>query len=318
MTTIGLNTVVEIYDTITAIGYSMIPVFQEEGLWLLTAFGVISICWVIFETLLSDGSPQQFVTKLVLPGVKLSILAWIIRDLPTLSVDLIQGFDQLAVKALGQSLAGGNLMRNVMSSALVVAESMWDAIDAPGVWETIKGFGAPAAVFVVRVALVLLVLATGILQGCIFLLSQIMVLITLAFGPILLPFMVLGPFSYMADGWQRYLIKTSLVKIVGAVIIIMSRSMNGFLAQISTSTGSAASLDLGVVAITGLVVAILLALSFQTFAIAEGIVSGSGSPRMPTLSQTVSRARSVIGAGSSATRSTSNAIGKFSDALNKK
>ncbi len=286
-----INTV---YSTVTDTVEAMIPRLQDYGIWLTTGLGVIAFVFSIGQELLLGGDVRHFLVKLVMPGIKLSMIAWVIRDLPSLSHEFLNGFDIIAAKLTGAP-GGSSAMDAAIGSVYQAADSIWNSMRVPSLWEDIKHFGVPGAAFELRLFVILGIILVGAIQASIFLISQVLSGIALALGPIFLPFRAIEMFSFLADGWLRFLIKASVAKLVGVVMLAICAAMASTLSAVATAAAQqdARNVDLGLTLIMFFVVIAELFLSLQTFSIAESLVSGSLSVSAPSPRGAMGAARKV-------------------------
>jgi hypothetical protein len=272
-----LTLITQIMSAVTSHAASLIPRLQDQGLWLVTALGVIAGAYRLLELLVFESPPGHFLAHVLIYGIKLSIIAWIITSLPSLSLEFQAGFDIIAAKLAGAG-DGSNILQSEIGSVLNIAQSVWNSVSAPGLWETLKGgLGPAAASLFAKLAIILIVLALAVLQAGMYLMSQILVSIGLCLAPIFLPFAALELLSFLADGLIRFLITSSVVKLIGVVMLSFVSVLTGFMAQIASASAAqdGRQLDLVTTFLTLFVVGLMLFLTYQTFVIANGLVSGS-------------------------------------------
>jgi hypothetical protein len=152
------------------------------------------------------------------------------------------------------------------------------------------------------VALFFLLIATVVMMAHV-VMSQVSVALALAMAPLMVPFLMFRPLSFIFDGWLRFLLTACMLKITASFILMM---VGGLLANLTTTAaaiaqemqGAAAAdkfatdlLMFGMLILFALMAALLMA---QAPGMAHGLLSGSGAQGFGGLS---SLARQGTGAG---------------------
>lgn len=107
--------------------------------------------------------------------------------------------------------------------------------------------------------------------------SQMMMGIGVALGPLLVPFLLLPPLSGLAMGWLNFMIYAGFVKLVGAVMIVFLADMLGAVTSLSFVTQVDGEVSFQwFVYLSAIVIVILSAvMSMFIMEIASGLVGGS-------------------------------------------
>lgn len=290
--TLDVGIITEVFTTVSAHAMSMVPKLQGAGINLLVGLGSIMMAWTILKAVLADeGFPKIFVDAIAL-GLQISIIAWIINDLVSLSSTLLAGFDWVAAALTGAS-DGASALASGMAGLMQVSQNIWESIGdgegSPSAWDVAKSIatGGGSALILKMVTLIAVLLIT-VVTGAIFIISQVLVGLSIALAPVFLPFLVVPALSKLADGVIQFIFKAGVMKAVGVIMISFLVEMTAILNRLSeTWSGTDGTLmDLTAATITLFVSVVMLFLAFQIPSIANGLLSGSVSaglsiPRIP-------------------------------------
>lgn len=130
------------------------------------------------------------------------------------------------------------------------------------------------------VTALVIMLAAGIYVGVV-LLADILLAVAIVFAPVLLPCLVLGQLSSIAQGWLMFFLKAGFTKAVAALIMAMTA---GFLEQIhSTVTAAGADVSVNFTAYSGAAIMCLIFayVMSQAPTIAGALFGGFSSLTLP-------------------------------------
>lgn len=164
--------------------------------------------------------------------------------------------------------------------------------------------------------------------------SQILVAVAKIFAPVMIPWMVLQPTSFLFDGWLRFFITASLYQVVGAVMLKIGNNMiTGVASEISKLAAAAGQQDVwaNVAAMAQISSMAMLAagmslllvyMTMQIGQIAQGLVSGGAGFSIRNLGATMRQGLGNAGAasmqaagkGMSLAGSAGNALGRQAQA----
>lgn len=269
-----------LYNSLTAHAMAMAPRLQGTGINLITSLAVISLSWQAGINLLKGGDVRDLLTKIVILGTKVGILVWLVNDLPSLGKDILDGFDWIGATLTGGS-TGQNALYTGLAPVMKMMSNIWDSMGAdkggPSVWEWIKNTLAGGAAFWVKTATLLALIVAAAITAGMFLISQVLAGVALSLAPVFLPFLLLAPLSFMANGWIKFFVTTGVMKTVGVVMLSFGAALTQSLAMLSTQLAgqeNAGALDLTAAVVTLLMAVVMVMLAWQIGAIANALTSG--------------------------------------------
>ncbi len=266
------------------------------GTTLFGYLAAIALSWKGIEIMLEKGDFTGIMGDLIRTIFFIGLASWFMPvgggDNGPL-IAFVSGLTDALTAAFGQDI-GASL--NQINSALLLAIlnigtfiknmfggslSLFDLPELIARLLSIIGILVVAAFAMVAlvIAVVMMIAMIGIGAG--------LQAIAIAFAPVMVPFLVLRPTSFIFDGWLKFLISTSLYKVVVAVVLALSIGWVKNLTNLVNDDAlkQAASADgAGVVLLTGLTVAVsiaaiavaLLYMAQHIPTIASGLLSGGG------------------------------------------
>ncbi len=235
-------------------GAGLRSVLLPYALPLLGALLVTSITWTLFKHLIGDSFESTIVDsiRLVFMAGFLSLLltAWV-SPLPgtqfSVSSFFIDGFEQIKATILGgnsidatlnkmmqsiQGLGTSNTPRcaeGAQTSDLTCVTSAGTVIEGSQGWwklfDPLKWFDYGFA-FLMRFFAYLISCLMLVFYICVIVLSSMVVEVGLILGPMMVPFLLLKPASFLFDGWLRYMITASLYNVVAAIVLVFDFTAN--------------------------------------------------------------------------------------------
>lgn len=274
--------IVSSFGTLTGYAATLATRLQEPGLLLLTAFGATFLAWQISIQVLQGDDLRAVLAKTLLPtAIKIGLVAWAIKDIQWLGKELLDGFDLIAATVVGSEV-GASILTTALAAQLEIANALWESMGAsgnkaPSTLELIVQTVAGGAAFWVKLGTLAVSLGTAALSGAMYFVSQILASIALALAPVLLPFLVIEQLSFVATGWLRFFFSAGLMKVLGPTMLSFTAAMATDMANLSKAFGdqeNAAALNLSLALMMLLLQIVMLILSFQIPAIANGLVNG--------------------------------------------
>ncbi len=266
---------------------------NQIGWSIFGFFLAANIVWVLLKGMLASGGMNSFfadlVPALITAGVVIVFMSpemgvgdAIISSIATIG-EVITG---AGMKSLDQLIVGAgssafDAILNVFSIPAAMASrfTFWEILGWLPVY-LLALIPIGLSIFFILIALVLYL---GILVT-----SQISVSIALIFAPIFVPFLMFRPASFLFDGWLRFLLGASLMKVIGLLVNQFSSAILGKMADISVlaDKSGAYSANMGLngfgvdivlfgtmILLSGLAAMMML----QVPSIALGLISGNAS-----------------------------------------
>lgn len=280
----NLDAVAEIFVTLSQVGAQLGNRLTEPALFLLTGVTAIIIAWRFATGLLAGRAATETLVEVIFLGIEAAAIAWILTNYAYATGEFVAGFDWIAQKLAGTEAR--NIIRVVISQITLVAYSLWDSLagaKATMFWAVIAGPTA-AIPIVLKLATILVTILVGAVIGAMAFVSQFLIMIALAVGPIFLPTRIVPQLSQYYAGWERFLVSAALIKVIGVVMLAAITALAQVLQMLANNLGvlDAAVVDLEGTMLLSIVAALMLYMSWQIPGIAQGLVSGSALVRTPT------------------------------------
>lgn len=271
--------------------------FHSTGLRLLTALAVIAFSWMAIRSLLTATSFHELLAEAVVLFIQVGLAVWVINGLGKDGViaELRSGFQLLAGTVVGLSSAGDyanavpTLLKAVIGSMLSSAMALLDhdggaSLTSPTSWI------AAGVNMLFRFFMFIFLLGAALAYAGAFIATQILFTIGTILAPILVPFLVVQPLSFLALGWFKFMLNAGMAMLIGALLFAIT---NGLVTNVANATRSAFEasgevshlVNFGAFAALFLVVGLVSMLMLQSFSIASGIITGFprlGSGTMPS------------------------------------
>lgn len=196
------------------------------------------------------------------------------------------------MNSVASSISGGIQVDSAKSLVPSVIKKVFGSVtqiaEMPLTTDTGWGGAALAAMLlagVLKLATIVVVLLAGCVYLAIALMSMVSVALVLALAPLLVPFLIFTPLSWLFDGWLRFLLGACMMKIVGAFMLNLTSAILTQMTVVAKlaaadSTGSGLSqmasdpLLYGCLLFLAVLSALLMA---QVPAIATGLLQGSAA-----------------------------------------
>lgn len=280
----GSELFTQILTAINAHAQAMATRLIPFGIQLLTYLGVIAFSWKFIIEVLRDTDIRGIVFHLAPLSITLGVSAWLIRDLAELSSAFIGGFDWLSATMAGAP-PGSSPLEAAIGNVGQIANSLWLSMGSsgdkpPDAIDMIKNTLSGGASFWIKTLILAGMVLIAAITAATFIMSQVLVGIAVALGPVFIPFIVLSRFNFLFDSWLKFLISTALMRLLGVVMLSIGAAISDYLLTLDRIIIQAGqdprTLNL-MAAIVVLGVGILqLMLTWQIPALAQALVSGGG------------------------------------------
>lgn len=208
------------------------------GAFLTWGLPVLAITWTGIRAQLMGDGVQHLIAELV-KIVILTGLVWYFLDDGAAQIRTSAAqFADLAGAVGGEmnpQAALGRMMYTAWSVMEIGGDGEKGALQK--VLAAVSDDGYMLSLIYRLVTALVIMLAAGIYVGVV-LLADILLAVAIIFAPVMLPWLVLGQFSHIAQGWLMFFLKAGFTKAVAALIMAMT---SGFLEQIQNAVKAASS-----------------------------------------------------------------------------
>ncbi|MCP5268392.1 MAG: type IV secretion system protein [Zoogloeaceae bacterium] len=269
-----------VYGALNAHNTALSQIFIPEGKSLLFALGAALVSYKMIIVMLAGESFNEVVAETIGLVLKIGLVLFFLQSWTyVFQQSLLGGFDYISAKVSGGATAGAGITQG-MTVLLRTAQSIYEGsgLLAGGVYEFVTNFPSILMANLFRLASIVVLMVVGVLYGGVLLLSQVLVGVTLLLGPLMVPWLIYEPTSFVFWGWVKALVIAALYKVFSVILISFCSTLVPLL-----NTAAAASSQPGVVDIAGaavvlMIAAVMLLLVLQIPALANGIISGHLSP----------------------------------------
>ncbi len=248
---------------------------RPAGLRLLGMLALCSIAWSGLRHVLAGSEPNRLVGELVGQILLIAALYAALDRWGALMGVVEASFAQLGALAAGGALSTHEAAQGVLLVLDPAIAILGSAVRLPAsilptelvLW---------AAAFALKLAVVVVALVCGAIYAGMYLVCLCMLSIAVALGPVMLPWLLVGPLSFLFDGWLRFTLTAALYKLLGVVIITLAGSLREPIvaASVAAARGSSESLNLAAAAGALLLCVGLAFLMLQIPVIARALSSG--------------------------------------------
>lgn len=277
-------------DAANAQGSSLV----SEGVDLTGKLFGIMVGWYFLQWILSETTAETL--ALVLNTLFKACFIWFL--LSSWNGGFVSDFFKGTMDSIAQTATGGSAnsatgMQGIVSTIETINRSeRAEAGSSGGFWNNLVSkisdwksiltlFGLPQHWIMTAL---LKAIATGLLMllAAVYMLivnmGAVLIAVGMILGPVLVPWLLLEPASFLFDGWLRFMITAALWKIVGAALMVITNAaIVAARSQVDNSTlFTATSTDIQSLIVVSIITCIGIFMMWQAPSIASGLVSGSG------------------------------------------
>ena len=263
---------------------------QGFGRYLTAFFLAALMIWSAVKTMASGKGVGELIGEWVPVFVSFGLVTLFLdQSAGNLIVSTMDG--------IGSAIGGGN-MSTIDSAIRTTAEPIFKAIAAVSNQPRVTAVSSDANIFstlfagavsglmgmIAKVITVFILILAGVLMVATTIMGFISVKLVLLLAPVMVPFLMFRPMSWMFDSWLRFLLGACMLKIVVAFLLKVAAglltAMSGLAAQHYAEAKGASPLEtmqadivlLGMMLVFALLAMLLL---LQAPSIATGLLSGS-------------------------------------------
>ncbi len=280
-----------------------------EGKMLLSALSGIAIMWLGMRLILQGASIAEVAAEAINLIFIIGMATWVVTS-SDLTAQIMNGFDVIASKIMSSSgeLATDNGIQSAIGALVEAVVRISDQPNDFSLWDT-DTYGAPI-VAMMKVFMSLFLLAVTLAYLGMFVMTQVMFGIALILGPVLAPFYIIQPLSFIATGWFKFLLSTGMAKVTGALILTLTvgfiKEAGHYLSALDPNEGAPLVIYSGVFLITGIMALMMM----QAWSIGSSIMTGVSrmSSGLPSKLQPGGMAMSASGSMQGAARQGARAV----------
>lgn len=276
---------------------SLNAMLENQGLtdigWSLFSFFVVAnLVYLLIKNLVTGGGINGAITD----AVPLAIMGAVVVGF--LSHGLAEAIND-TMKVITSAVAGENvgslssLMVSAAGKSLQTIRNLWNLSPTTD-GSNVGGLASIGAILLGMPVIILNFIAT--IVGVFFIvvtlavylahlvMSQMGIYIALLLAPIFTPFLLFSPMSWLFDGWLRFFLGASMLKIVGLLLMQISNQIMDGVLKLSESVQASGQVGLidgaafdivkycAIILLTGL----LALMMSQAASMATGLISGNG------------------------------------------
>lgn len=294
---------------------SKLGLLQPEGRKLTYVLLGIAIAWTGLAAALKQTPFNELVAEVVVVAFAGGMVLWFINGTDVLtSIDA--GFTQIASKIMATVTGGGDASSAVAQAVNALLQTAVAVSDLPLLTENgdaswfdkIVNAGAEvgnaimALLYQLFMAAMLVVVAL-IYMGS-FIMSQTMVGLAMIIAPVIIPFYLIRPLSFLATGWFQFFVSAGMVKVGGALLMALTMGFLQTLAERFAKLPPGQAVPFSVFANAFLIVGVMAFMMLQVWNIGSTIASGPArlGLAMPSRINPASAAKGTSNTASSAAR----------------
>lgn len=272
------NQVRKVIDDLRSSINSKASLLVPEGKILLTTLSVIAFSWLGMRLALQGASASEGMAEAINLIFMIGIASWVVSS-SEVSTGIMKGFDDIASKIIGSAMSEGSGSDPTLTNQIDVAvralvESVVRIYEQPNQISANPSTWGAIPVLIMKVFMALFLLVVTLAYMGMFVMTQVMFGIALILAPVLVPFYVIQPLSFIATGWFKFLLSAGMAKVAGALILMLTvgflKETGNYLAAIDPNEGAPLVLYSGVFLITGIMAVMMM----QAWSIGSSIMTG--------------------------------------------
>ena len=249
------------------------------GQRLLALLTGLALVWIGLKAMLDPGAIGELMTEFITLLLVSGLLFALLDNWGSATAAIVGGTADLARQVSG-SVHDGAAAVHGLQRVVDAGFALWEhpgvglfAISDPVGWLLTLGF---------KLAILLLLLACGIIYLGMYLLSMTLLSIAFALGPVLIPWSIIAPASFLFDAWVRFTLIAALYQVVGIVIVtLVSQMHESTLAGLDAAIGGTSGVfNFYYFAAAFLLSGVSALMMLQIPSIAGGLVNGTAALRV--------------------------------------
>jgi len=265
---------------------------QQMGNQILAFLLVLMLVWTALKTMISGRGFGELIGEWVPVFIAFGVAYLFLND--RVAQSIVSTMDAIGTAIGGQSMA--NLESSVAAVMEPLMRSFWYVWQMPRVgseaslWDNLSpgavmaSLVSPVMTGLLKLVTAFLILIGGVVTLATVVMAHISLHLALLLAPVLVPFLLLRPLSWIFEGWLRFLLGACMLKIVVAFFLNIATALLGAMNAVGTmvfaEATSASPVDAYVAdaLMHGLMVALALLttlLMMSAPGIATGLLSGS-------------------------------------------
>ncbi|CAM5523145.1 hypothetical protein TMEC54S_00124 [Thauera mechernichensis] len=250
-----------------------------EGKFLLSALSLIAVSWLGIRLSLQGASASESMAEAVQLIFIIGIATWVVTS-SQLTGEIMKGFDDIAGRIMGAATSSGSDTNPALNNQVDIAvRALVESVIR--IYEQPNGFSlkdptswSALPVMIMKVFMAMFLLAVTLAYMAMFVMTQVMFGVALILAPVLVPFYVIQPLSFIAIGWFKFLLSAGMAKVAGALILMLTvgflQETSKYLSAINPDEGAPLIIYSGVFLITGIMAVMMM----QAWSIGAAIMTG--------------------------------------------
>ena len=266
-------------------------VWGQNLLVLLTG---VSLAWLGLKTMLDRGALGELMSEFLTLTLVAGMLFAVLDNWALVTASIVSGTADVARQVSGNVQDGAAAIHGVQR-VVDAGLALWEYPSATLV--PVFEWPAWAANLGFKLLIVALLLICGAIYLGMYLMSMTLLAIAFSLGPVMIPWLMLRPASFLFDGWLRFTLIAALYQVVGIVIVtLVSRMHESTLESLGTAIGGNSELfNFYYFSASFMLSGVSAMLMLQIPAIASGLVNGAASLRFQTGASIVAAADRAAG-----------------------
>ena len=235
-----LEQVLSAFDPTSAAAHATTMTLIPMGTHLFYAIGALYFALMGLRTMLESSSIQDHLGELIGAFITCGMILSALEYYEPLTGFINTGFDQVTntlAQSTGNVPVGGNAKDAVWAGFRLLGNhainlfnglpinfemSLWSVIDAANGWLQLSVVLLDVLVTLVAMGVMFL---AAVMFMVVYVYSLTMFMLGVIVGPILLPWQLLKPFSYLTEGWIKFLITAGMYRVVSMALIALMGPM---------------------------------------------------------------------------------------------
>ena len=290
--------------------------FRHYGMRLSLSLAFLSISYTGVVGLISGKSVNELLGEAIQLFIVCGLVLWAVST-PEVFNFIKDGFDLLAVAILnGVPGVSVGTTEEGFKAALgaLVATSYQFFTEGFGTAEaTFAGLAENAVALIYRFFTAIMFLMMTLFYLASFVATQAILVIAAVMAPLMIPFYIVPPLSFIGDAWFRFVISAGFQKLVGALILALTLGLVREVTRLADTMASGTTFQFGLFSALFLVVGILAYMMSQSLSIGAGLVVGSAGGLSSVVPRGMSPA-AMASRGGSMTTSAARTAGRGASA----
>lgn len=269
----ALDSITQVISTLQSEVQSRIGLFTGYGNSLISALLLIAISWIGVKGLLQGANFSEIVGDFVMLTFVTGIATWAVNS-DTLMKGIESGFSTIATDVISSTgiVSGGDGVYEATSAFIQTVLHVYDMPTDLSWWP--KSWVPAAGMVLTKIFMAVFLLAATLAYLAMYIMTQIMFGIGMILAPLLIPFYIIQPMSFLATGWFKFMLSAGFAKVTGALILALTIGLLQSVGTLIKGFKPEEGVPFGLYSMTFLVVGIMAVMMMQAWSIGTSILTG--------------------------------------------